>query len=201
MHSEPVFFESQEGFRSWLQANHSTAKELLVGFNKVGSGLGGITYPQALDVALSYGWIDGVRKSLGDLTWMIRFSPRKARSIWSAVNLRRYAELEASGQIEEPGRKIYESRDPANSRKYSFEQAEVRLSEEYEERFRQDGPAWEYFSRQPPSYRKAATWWVISAKAEETRLRRLATLMDCSRRSERLPQLLSTKKPPGSSNP
>jgi uncharacterized protein YdeI (YjbR/CyaY-like superfamily) len=194
----PSFYESEAELRHWLVEYHGSARFLWVGFHKVKSSMKGISYAQALDAALCYGWIDGVRKSIDAHRWMIRFSPRKVSSIWSAVNLKRYAELQELGLIEAAGREVFAARNPNNTSKYSFEQSSAALTQEHESIFQTNPAAWEFFSRQPPGYRKVASWWVISAKQEETRLRRLAKLIESSGRSKRLDAFVSPSrsKPP-----
>jgi uncharacterized protein YdeI (YjbR/CyaY-like superfamily) len=197
------FFKSQSEWRDWLEENHDQhdpTNELWVGFYKKSTGKAGITYKEALDEALCYGWIDGVRKSLDDDRWTIRFTPRKPRSIWSAVNLKRFAELRAEGRLHSAGLRIFEQRDPKRSGLYSFERSVAELEDPQEELFKSSPKAWAFFKSQPPSYRRVAVWWVVSAKKEETKQRRLATLIELSEKGERLPQLVSpgkAKKPGG----
>ena len=150
--------------------------EQWVGFHKVGTGKTGITYSQALDEALCFGWIDGVRRG-GHATWSIRFTPRQKGSIWSAVNSKRIEELIAEGRVAPPGLAAYEGRDREKQKLYSFENREKGLAPDYEARFRADTKAWAWFESMPRSYRHPAIWWVMSAKREETRARRLATLI------------------------
>jgi uncharacterized protein YdeI (YjbR/CyaY-like superfamily) len=188
------FFTSPSEWRDWLEENHDQAGELWVGFYKKATGKATITYQEALDEALCYGWIDGVRKSLDDDRWMIRFTPRKPRSIWSAVNLKRFAELRAEGRLRPAGLRVFEERDPKRSGLYSFERSAAELEAPQAELFRSSPKAWEFFQKQPPSYRRTATWWVVSAKKEETKQRRLATLIELSEKGERLPQLVSPGK-------
>lgn len=186
---KPRFFKSQAEFRSWLEENHDQAKELLVGFYKKGSGKGGITYSQALDEALCFGWIDGVRKSLDDASYTIRFTPRKPGSIWSAVNIEHVRRLTESRLMKEPGLRAFQERDPEKSKLYSYEQrTTVSLEPIYEERFKANDKAWSFFQAQPPWYRRVTQWWIMSAKKEETRARRLAALVESSERGERLAQ-------------
>src|SRR5215218_1988433 len=175
---EPTFFATPEDFRAWLHANHATAGELWVGFHKVGSGRPSITWPQSVDEALCVGWIDGVRKRLDEHSYVIRFTPRKPGSIWSAVNIRRMGELQAEGRVLPAGAAAFERRRDDKSAIYSYERRHAaELPPEYEARFRQDAVAWEFFQRQPPWYRRTATHWVISAKKEETREKRISTLI------------------------
>ncbi len=185
---DPRFFRSPAELRRWLAAHHARERQLLVGFYKKGSGRGGITYPEALDEALCVGWIDGVRRSLDEERYTIRFTPRQKRSIWSQVSLRRMAELLAAGRVQPPGRAAHEQRDEARSMLYSFEREKAELDARQQKALRANRKAWEFYSAQPPSYRQAVNWWVISAKKEETRQRRLSSLISCSAKGERIPQ-------------
>ena len=179
--SMATFFAEPAGLRAWLEENHDRATELWVGFHKKGSGKPSITWPESVDEALCFGWIDGVRKSLGPESYVIRFTPRKARSTWSAVNIRRAQELAAEGRMRPAGLKAFEARTDDRSAIYAYEQRHAaRLDPEHEREFRTNAKAWEWFQSRPPSYRKTATWWVVSAKREETRLKRLRTLIDDS---------------------
>jgi uncharacterized protein YdeI (YjbR/CyaY-like superfamily) len=187
-------FRSQAELRRWLKAHHARERELHVGFWKKASGKGGITYPEALDEALCYGWIDGVRRSLDEDSYTIRFSPRKPTSNWSAVNIARVQELIASGRMRQPGLEAFERRDRSRSNAYSFEQADVALPRADQRTFRANAEAWSFWKAQPPGYRKVATWWVVSAKREETRRRRLETLIACSAKGERLPQISAPRR-------
>ena len=180
---ESVFFAKPAEFRAWLEAHHETERELLVGFHKKGSRKPSITWPQSVDEALCYGWIDGVRRSLGEESYTIRFTPRKARSFWSNVNIRRAGELIAEGRMRPAGLAAFEARTGERSGVYSFEQEDrekIVLTPEQEARFRANAAAWDYFQSCPPWYRRTATWWVVSAKREETREKRLAQLMEDS---------------------
>jgi uncharacterized protein YdeI (YjbR/CyaY-like superfamily) len=177
--AEPTFFKTAAAWRRWMETNHDKATEKLVGFHKVGSGNSGISYKEALDVALCFGWIDGVRRG-GDATWQIRFTPRRPKSIWSAVNIKRIEELKAEGRMHAAGLAAYEARDPKRQKRYSFENRDAALSPAEERTFRANKKAWEFFSKMPPSHRRPATWWVVSAKREETRARRLKTLIEDS---------------------
>jgi len=175
----PRFFRSAKEWRSWLEKNHAAKTEQWVGFHKVGSDRKGITYKEAVDEALCFGWIDAVRRG-GDATWSIRFTPRKKGSIWSAVNLRRIEELKAEGRVAPPGLAVHDGRDLAKQKKYSFENRDTVLAPHYEKRFRAAAAAWRWFEAMPRSYRHPAVWWVMSAKQEATRERRLATLIEDS---------------------
>jgi uncharacterized protein YdeI (YjbR/CyaY-like superfamily) len=187
-------FRSPAELRRWLKAHHARERELHVGFWKKASGKGGITYPEALDEALCYGWIDGVRRSIDEDSYTIRFSPRKPTSNWSAVNIARVQELIASGRMRQPGLEAFERRDRSRSNAYSFEQADVALPRADQRTLRANAEAWSFWKAQPPGYRKVATWWVVSAKREETRRRRLETLIACSAKGERLPQISAPRR-------
>ncbi len=178
---EPVFFETPATLRAWFEAHSGTETEFWVGLRKKGTGRASITWPESVDQALCFGWIDGIRKSLDETSYVIRFTPRKRRSHWSAVNLRRVPELISAGVMTPAGLAAYEARDPANEAKASYEQATPAvLSPDAERQFRAHPTAWAYFARQPAWYRRQVTYWVVSAKKEETRERRLATLIQDS---------------------
>jgi uncharacterized protein YdeI (YjbR/CyaY-like superfamily) len=187
---EVIFFKSPVELREWLEENHDKATELYVGFYKKSSGHIGITYPQALDEALSFGWIDGVRRSIDDTSYTIRFTPRKPRSIWSLVNIKRANELADLGLMGPPGLKAFNERDKSRSKLYSYEREVAELGDAYEKRFRANKKAWDFFQAQPPSYRKTATWWAMSARREESRLNRLAALIESTEKGQRLPAIV-----------
>ena len=175
---KPTFFATPAAFRAWLAANHLKAAELLVGFHKVGSGKPSITWPQSVDQALCYGWIDGVRRSLGATSYTIRFTPRRPRSIWSANNTKRFGALSEQGQVAAAGVAAFKQRTAARSGVYSFERrTPARLLPAQEKAFRANAPAWAYFQSRPPWYQRTALHWVVSAKKEETRDKRLRTLI------------------------
>lgn len=187
---KPIFFASPAEFRTWLETHHEDTPELWVGFYKKSSGRPSITWPESVEQALCFGWIDGVRKSIDDISYTIRFTPRQARSTWSAVNIKKANELIETGLMRPAGLEAFKKRGEARSGIYSYEQRHLaKLGEAYEARFRANKKAWEFFQTMPPSYRKAATWWVVSAKIEETRLRRLARLIEDSEHEETIAQL------------
>jgi uncharacterized protein YdeI (YjbR/CyaY-like superfamily) len=159
---------------------------------KKGSGKQSITWPELVDQLLCFGWIDGIRKSVDEVSYANRITPRRPSSNWSAVNLRRMAELIEAGLVEPAGLQAYETRDPARSQSYSFERDQATLGAEMEKKFRRNREAWRFFSSQPPFYRRTATWWVVSAKREETRLRRLETLISDSAAGQRITLLRRT---------
>ncbi len=178
---KPKFFPSPSAWCAWLEEHHQKHEELWVGFYKVGSGKPSITWPEAVDGALCFGWIDGVRKSLDESSYVIRFTPRRPKSMWSAVNIKRVAELRTLGLMREPGVQAFEQRTGNRSEIYAYEQRMgAKLGAAYEKKFRANRKAWKYFQAQPPWYRRTASWRVISAKKEETRLKRLAQLIDDS---------------------
>lgn len=174
---KPKFFSSPGQFRQWLEQSHDSAEELLVGFHKKDSGKKSVTYAQALDEALCYGWIDGVRKSLDETRYTIRFTPRKPKSIWSNVNVRHVERLQKEGRMAEPGLRAYARRDPKRTGIYAFENEAREFSPEFEKRFRANKAAWQFFQTEPPSIRRTCIFWVMSAKKEETRARRLDQLI------------------------
>jgi uncharacterized protein YdeI (YjbR/CyaY-like superfamily) len=183
---KPRFFASQSAFRKWLEQHHAETRELWVGFCRKESGKGGITYPQALDEALCFGWIDGLRKAVDDSSYMVRFTPRKPDSIWSAVNVRHVERLIESGQMQKPGLIAFKTRDLEKSQLYSYERYNCKLEAAHEKQFKANANAWKFFRAQAPWYRRTTTWWVISAKREETRLKRLATLIADSEKGRRI---------------
>jgi uncharacterized protein YdeI (YjbR/CyaY-like superfamily) len=193
--SAPSFFATPADFRAWLDANHDRAGELIVGFYKKGTGMPSITWPESVDEALCYGWIDGIRRSLGEESYSIRFTPRKPASIWSRVNVAKVQALLKAGRMTPAGLAAWKRRDPAKSGIYSFERHTAAAFDAPSERLlRRNSAAWKYFQAQPPGYRRLATHFVVSAKRAETRERRLATLIEHSARGERLPQTLSPGK-------
>ena len=193
----PTSFPSEADFRRWLDANHETAPELLVGFWKKGSGKPSIDWPQARDQALCFGWIDGHRKSLGEDAYTIRFTPRRKGSIWSKVNVERFGALKAAGLMTPAGERAYEE----NKHKtgiYSYEKPLASLSADEEQLFRADRAAWSDWEKRPPGYRKQVLGWVTGAKRPETRAKRLAELIAVSAEGRRLPQYDWQKKAEGS---
>jgi uncharacterized protein YdeI (YjbR/CyaY-like superfamily) len=192
---KPTFFKSGSEFRAWLEAHHRSARELLVGFYKKGSGIPSITYPEALDEALAFGWIDGVRQSIDKDAYTIRFTPRKPTSIWSAVNIKRVGELTAAGRMADAGLAAFAKRDEKRSAIYSYERQNAKLDASAMKEFKADKKAWAFYHSQAPWYQRTTTHWVMSAKRPETRARRLATLIDYSRNGERIPMLTPPKKP------
>ena len=192
----PVFFATEADFRRWLEANYQSAPELLVGFWKKGSGKPSIDWPQARDQALCFGWIDGIRRSLGEEAYTIRFTPRRKGSIWSKVNVARYDALTAAGQMTPAGVRAYEE-NKHKSGLYSYENEQKKLTADEKKLFRRNKAAWSDWEKRPPGYRKAVLHWVTSAKRPETRTKRLATLIGCSAKGEKIPGYDWTKKSSG----
>ncbi|WP_199442327.1 YdeI/OmpD-associated family protein [Umezawaea beigongshangensis] len=174
---EPTFFATPDEFRAWLEQHHATESELHVGFYKKGSGRPSTTWAESVDQALCFGWIDGVTRRLDDESYTIRFTPRRPRSHWSNVNIARMGELIERGLARPAGIAAFEARTAERSGQASFEQETVEFAAEHRAEFEAHADAWAWFCAQPPGYRKTATWWVISAKREETRRTRLATLI------------------------
>lgn len=183
---EPHFFASPAAFRAWLKKHHASATELLVGFYKKDSGKSSITWPESVDQALCFGWIDGVRRRIDDVSYSIRFTPRKPVSNWSAINIARVAELTKLGLMQPAGLRAFEKRREEKSAIYAYENAVRTLDPADEKRFRANRKAWQFFNAQAPSYRRVCIYWVTSAKKEETRARRLATLIDDSANGRRV---------------
>ena len=179
MTSQPTFFPNEAAFRRWLTDHHHKADELLVGFWKKGTGRPSIDWPQARDQALCFGWIDGVRRSLGEDSYSIRFTPRRKGSIWSKVNVGRFEALKAAGQMTDAGVRAYEE-NKSRSGVYAYENALASLTDEETEIFRRNPAAWQDWEKRPPGYRKVILHWITSAKKPETRLKRLATLIEDS---------------------
>ena len=183
---KPTFFKSPTECRRWLEEHHDKATELWFGFYKKKSGKHGITYQEALDEALCFGWIDGLKKSLDESSYTFRFTPRKPRSIWSVVNTKRAKELRKLGRMKPAGLKAFAARSSEKSGIYSFENPPRKLSASYEKQLRAHKDAWEFFRAQPPGYQRTTSFWVMSAKREETRLSRVAKLISASEKKVRL---------------
>jgi uncharacterized protein YdeI (YjbR/CyaY-like superfamily) len=173
----PTFFAKQSDFRKWLEKNHKKETELLVGYYKVGSGKPSMTWSQSVDEALCFGWIDGVRKSIDNDSYQIRFTQRKPTSIWSAVNIQKIEELSKQGLMRPAGIASFEHRKDHKSKIYSYENEEVTLSPEFKKQFKANKDAWDYFESLAPSYRKTSTNWVMSAKQDTTKQKRLNELI------------------------
>lgn len=192
---EPIFFETPAEFRAWLEEHHAGEAELLVGFHKRGSGRPSMTWPESVDQVLCFGWIDGVRRGIDEHSYTIRFTPRKSRSTWSVVNVKRAKELIEEGLMRPAGLAAFERRSQDRSGIYAYEQRdEAKLDSAAEKEFRANKKAWAFFSDQAPSYRRTATHWVIRAKKEETRRRRLRTLIEDSAAGRTLRHLTRAAK-------
>jgi len=184
---KPKFFPTPADFRAWLEANHGSAKELLVGYYKKDSGRPSITWPESVDEALCYGWIDGVRRSHGDVAYTIRFTPRRSTSIWSAVNVAKVKELTRQGRMRAAGERAFAARTAERTGIYAFERKKAaKLSREETRRLRANREAAAFFEAQPPGYRRTALHWVVSPKRPETRERRLAQLIADSAAGRRI---------------
>jgi uncharacterized protein YdeI (YjbR/CyaY-like superfamily) len=188
---DAIFFEDPGAFRNWLGQNHDRATELWLGLYKKNSGRTGISYAEALDQALCFGWIDGKVRSLGELSYAIRFTPRKLDSIWSQTNIKRVGELSELGLMHPAGLERFNSRRPDRERIYSHEADPVELDPAYEATLRANEPAWNFFTAQAPTYQRVVKHWVMGAKREETRLKRLNALIESSAGGRRLPQFTS----------
>ena len=184
---EPIFFATPARFRAWLKKNHARCSQQWIGFHRKSSGLPSITWPESVDEALCFGWIDGLRKSVDERSYKIRFTPRRSTSTWSAVNARRMKELIGLGRVQDAGMKAFERRTEDRSAIYAYENRKsARLSRSAEQQFRSNRSAWDWFMKQPPGYRQIMTWWVVSAKRPETQTKRLARLIAESKKKRRI---------------
>ncbi len=186
---KPRFFKTPEAFRKWLVKYHRQKTEQWVGYYKKGSGKPSITWSESVDQALCYGWIDGLRRSIDDVSYMIRFTPRKKGSHWSKVNLKKVEELQKQGLMEPAGIAIFEARDLKKTARTAYEQKQVNLEPAYLKQLKASKAAWTDFESRSASYRKQCIWWVMSAKKKETQLSRLATLINCCAQGEKIPPL------------
>ena len=180
------FFRTPRDFETWLEKNHATATELWVGFYKKDSGKPSITWLESVDQALCFGWIDGIRKRIDEISYQIRFTPRRRGSIWSAMNIKRAKELGSQQQMRPAGLKAFAARIENKSGIYSYEQRSTELKQPYAKLLKKNKTASNFFKKQPPSYRKMIGWWLVSAKKEETRMARLARLTSASAKGKRL---------------
>jgi uncharacterized protein YdeI (YjbR/CyaY-like superfamily) len=195
MPPKPTFFPTPSDFAAWLEAHHDKFHELLVGFYKKSSGKPSITWPESVDAALCFGWIDGVRRSIDETSYTIRFTPRRPTSTWSAVNIKRAKQLQKTGLMHPAGLKAFAARSEKKSGIYSYEQRKsAKFTREQEKLFRANKSAWKFFRSQAPWYQRLTTYWVVSAKKEETKLKRLSVLIDHSRNRRTLPRLIPAKK-------
>ncbi|MBE2267159.1 MAG: YdeI/OmpD-associated family protein [Anaerolinea sp.] len=188
------YFATPADLRRWFEENHETATELQLGYYKKDSGKPSVTWAESVEQALCFGWIDGVRRSVDAERYTIRFTPRKSNSVWSAVNIATVERLTASGLMQPAGLKAFAARKAEKSAIYSFEQGDVSLDPAEEAAFRANAPAWDFFNAQAGSYRKACLWWVISAKKPETRVKRLAELIDTSAAGQTIRQFTPRSK-------
>lgn len=186
---KPKFFRDQAMLRKWLEQNYNRKDELLVGFYKKNSGRPSISWEESVDEALCFGWIDGIRKSLNEISYTIRFTPRRNNSNWSTKNINRVEELISLKLMRPAGLTAYKNRKDEKSSTYSFEQRIVKLDERYESTLKKNKKAWKYFQSQVPSYRRPVIHWIMSAKQEKTRLKRLQTLIKCSEAGEVIPPM------------
>jgi uncharacterized protein YdeI (YjbR/CyaY-like superfamily) len=176
----PTFFAKQSDFRKWLQKNHKKETELLVGFYKVDSGIPSMTWSQSVDEALCFGWIDAVRKSIDKDSYQIRFTQRKSTSIWSANNIKKIEELTMQGLMQPAGLASFEKKIESKSKIYSYEKDEVALTQNFKKQFKANKKAWDYFQSLAPSYKKVSTHWIMSAKQETTKIKRLNQIISDS---------------------
>jgi uncharacterized protein YdeI (YjbR/CyaY-like superfamily) len=185
--NSPIFFARSDDFRSWLEKHHQTTAEQWIGFHRKSSGRASITWPEAVDEALCFGWIDGLRKTIDALSYKIRFTPRRPGSIWSAINIARVKQLIREGRVFPAGLTAFQKRTAAKSKVYSYENRKAaRLSNEETKLFRAEKAAWKFFQERPKSYRQTAIWWVISAKRARTHENRLQRLIASSKAGRRL---------------
>ena len=184
---KPRFFTTPDEFRAWLDENHESESEVVVGFYKKPTGRPSLTWTESVREALCFGWIDGVRRRIDEDSYSIRFTPRKRGSNWSVINVRHVEELTRAGRMQPAGIEAFEARTPEKTGVYTYENRhEAKLSPEHEEPFQANERAWEFFQAQPPGYRQTAIFWVVSAKREETRNRRLTTLIGDSAQQRRI---------------
>jgi uncharacterized protein YdeI (YjbR/CyaY-like superfamily) len=186
------YFKSAKDLRKWFEKNHNKLTEQWIGLYKKGSGKPSVTYSECVDLALCFGWIDGIAKGIDEEKYCQRFTPRKKGSTWSAVNLGKIKELTKKGLMHEAGLKCFNERDRSKTNQYSFEQKELKLPPAFEKKFKANKKAWETFQKMAPRYRRTSSWWVISAKQEETRLRRLETLIADSEAGVKIKPLRSS---------
>jgi uncharacterized protein YdeI (YjbR/CyaY-like superfamily) len=184
--ASPRFFRTPADLRRWFERHHATAAELWVGFHKKDSGRPSITWPESVDEALSFGWIDGIRKTVDETSYKIRFTPRRRRSVWSAINIARVGVLEKEGRMTPAGRAAFAARLENRSGIYAYEQRTAALPAPYRAVLDGDPAAAAFFDAQPPSYRKLMMWWIVSAKKEETRVGRAEKLLEACRARRRL---------------
>jgi uncharacterized protein YdeI (YjbR/CyaY-like superfamily) len=183
---QPTFFPTPQDLRDWLDKNHKTEQELLVGFYKVGTKKPSITWSESVDQALCFGWIDGVRRSIDEESYSIRFTPRKPTSIWSVVNIKKIEELTKAELMKEAGLEAFKLRKEERSGIYSHEKEPSKLTSEYEDQFKANKKAWEFFEEQAPSYKKVMIHWIMSAKQDKTQISRLEKTISESENGKRI---------------
>lgn len=182
---QAIFFANAAEFRAWLEKNHATEKEVLVGYYKLETKKPSMTWSESVDQALCFGWIDGIRRSIDKESYCIRFTPRKPNSTWSAVNIKKVAELTAQGLMQAKGIEAFEKRKEAKSVVYSYENKAIELTEDLQEKFKENPQAWEFFLKQTPTYQKNIKYWIMSAKQEVTRFSRLDKIISLSEKQEK----------------
>jgi uncharacterized protein YdeI (YjbR/CyaY-like superfamily) len=182
----PIFFKNAQEFREWLQDHYKTEKELGVGYYKTRTGKPSMTWSESVDQALCFGWIDGIRRSIDDESYSIRFTPRNPNSVWSTVNIKKVEELTQKGLMTAEGLDAFNKRKPEKSGIYSFENRPEQLPEESEKLFMKNKDAWKYFTIQAPSYRRTVIFWIMSAKTEKTQMARLSKLIEASKDKKRI---------------
>lgn len=187
---DPAFFSTQAELHHWFVQNHAHQEECWIGFYKKNTGIPSITWPESVDEALCFGWIDGIRKRVDEQAYMIRFTPRRPKSIWSAVNINRFQELKSLGLVHLSGQAAFDRLDEKKARIYAYEREESELSPAYIKQFQQSEKAWAYFTETlAPSARKISQYWVMRAKQETTRQRRLQILIEASGEGKKIPSL------------
>ena len=191
---KPIFFKTPAEFRKWLERNHNSAEELSLGLYKKNSRKSSITLREAQDEAICFGWIDGVARRIDETSWAIRLTPRRPGSVWSAVNIKAAHELIASGRMTPAGLAAFERRDEKRAKQYSYERENPDFDAVSEKMFRENEAAWDFFRGQPAGYQRLHTWWVMSAKTEETRARRLAVVIAISAQGRRIDPMISPFK-------
>ncbi len=187
------FFKNRVDFRNWLRENHEVEEELWVGYYKKATGLESITWPESVDEALCYGWIDGLRKSIDEKSYRVRFTPRRPKSNWSEINIKRVGALKATGRMQPAGLQAFEKRK-AGSSSYAWEWRNAELRQDLEAKLKANEKAWSYFTELSPSIRQKTIYWVMSAKKEETKLRRFSILIDSTEKGEKIPAFNIGKK-------
>jgi len=184
--ADVIFFETRQEFSDWLE-EHAEASELWVGYFRKSTGRASLTWSASVDVALCFGWIDGIRKTVDGQSYKIRFTPRKIKSVWSAVNVKKVEALIPLGKMKPAGMHVFNNRSDVQG--YTSEDRNVPLAEEYKAQIRANQPAWQFLTNLAPSYKRDSIWWVMSAKKEETRLRRLDVLIESSEAGLKIPSL------------